>query len=186
MDLPGHGLADPFDYRRTALPFWGSRFLNQILDVERLGPVSIVASSIGARLAIAFAREHPDLVRHLILIGAPIGIRRELPLGLRLCALPLVKTLVRPRMMRLTRDGTRAFWEGLMVARRELLGDELVDALSASLDPQGEEEEPNLPRAGCCPLVAQAGAPWRSVGVCGCLWPKASPAVDPRETRAVR
>jgi len=132
VDRPGHGLADPFDYRKVDLFEHARRFIGDILDAERLPSVSIVGCSMGGLLSVAFALSYPERVPRLVLVGAPAGITRTLPLQLRLGTLPVLKTLVQSMMRRPTRDSTRAFWKQLLVAHPERLNDELLDLLTAS------------------------------------------------------
>ena len=132
VDRPGHGLADPFDYRGVDLLEHARRFLGDILDAERLPAASIVGCSMGGLWALEFALAHPERVPRLVLIGAPAGISRTLPLMLRLGTLPGLKTLVQSMMRKPTRDSVRSFWTQLLVVHPERLGDELLDLLTAS------------------------------------------------------
>lgn len=132
VDRPGHGLADPFDYRGVDLLEHARRFLSDILDAEGLPSVPLVGCSMGGLWALEFALAYPERVPRLVLIGAPAGITRTLPLQLRLGTLPVLKTLVQSMMRRPTRDSTRAFWGQLLVAHPERLGDDLLDLLTAS------------------------------------------------------
>jgi pimeloyl-ACP methyl ester carboxylesterase len=132
VDRPGHGLADPFDYRGVDLLAHARRFLGDILDAEGLPNVPIVACSMGGLWAVDFALTHPERVSRLVLVAAPAGITRALPLQMRLGTLPGLKTLVRAMMRRPTRDSSRAFWKQLLVVHPERLEDALLDALTAS------------------------------------------------------
>ena len=55
VDRPGHGLADPFDYRGVDLLDHGRTFLGDIVDAIELPTVDLVANSMGALLSVAFA-----------------------------------------------------------------------------------------------------------------------------------
>ena len=132
VDRPGHGLADAFDYRGVDLLAHGRRFLGEVLDAEGLPSVPIVANSMGGLWSIAFALEHPKRVPRLILVGLPAGIKRALPIQLRLAAVPLLKTVVRALMRRPTRESTRSFLKQILVAHPERLDDDLLDAVVAS------------------------------------------------------
>ena len=50
VDRPGHGLADPFDYRGIDLLDHGRTFLRDILDALELPTVDVLANSMGALL----------------------------------------------------------------------------------------------------------------------------------------
>lgn len=132
VDRPGHGLADPFDYRGEDLLACARRFLGELLDAEGLPSVPLVGASMGGLWAIDFALTHPQRVSRLVLTGAPAGVTRALPLQMRLGTLPGLKTLVRSMMRQPTRDSTRAFWKQLLVAHPERLEDDLVDLLTES------------------------------------------------------
>ncbi len=132
VDRPGHGLADPFDYRGVDLLAHARRFLGDLLDAEGLSSAPLVGCSLGGLWALDFALTHPERVPRLVLVGAPAGITRALPLPMRLGALPLLKPLVRRMMRRPTRDSTRAFWAQLLVAHPERLTDDFLDLATES------------------------------------------------------
>jgi pimeloyl-ACP methyl ester carboxylesterase len=132
VDRPGHGLADPFDYRGVDVLEHARRFLGEVLDAEGLSSMPIVASSMGGLWAVAFTLAHPERVPRLVLVGSPAGITRALPLQMRLGMLPGLKTLVRSMMRKPTRDSTRAFYKQMLVAHPERLEDDFLDLLTAS------------------------------------------------------
>jgi pimeloyl-ACP methyl ester carboxylesterase len=134
VDLPGHGLADPFDFSQTDLFAHAGTFLGDVLDALELPAVELVASSIGALYAIAFAADAPQRVSRLVLAGSPAGLMRPgVPFQLRLLGLPLVgQPLGRLLMSKPTRDGNRKFWGQILVTHPERLDDTLLDADVAS------------------------------------------------------
>jgi pimeloyl-ACP methyl ester carboxylesterase len=132
VDRPGHGLADPFDYRGVDLLAHARCFLRDVLDAENIPCLPIVAASMGGLWAMAFALEFPQRVSQLIFAGPPAGIVRSQPLHLRLGTLPLLKWMVRKAMRNPTRDSTRQFWSQLLVVHPEQLGDDLLDLLTLS------------------------------------------------------
>jgi len=134
VDLPGHGLADPFDYRRVDLLGLAQTFLRDILDALDLRSVDIVANSVGGLWSVAFAIEAPDRVARLVLVGAPAGIKRPgMPLQLRLLCLPLIgQSLARRLMSKPTRDRIRTLWGQVLVVHPERIEDALLDAAVAS------------------------------------------------------
>jgi pimeloyl-ACP methyl ester carboxylesterase len=128
VDRPGHGLADPFDYRGIDLLDHGRTFLRDIVDELELPTVDVVGNSLGAFLSVAFALDAPSRVSRLALVGAPFGIARRPPLQI----LPLGFPLIGPRLGRhffstVTRDASRKFWGQLIVKHPERVDDRLLD-----------------------------------------------------------
>jgi len=133
VDLPGHGLAEPFDYSGVNLLDHARRFLGDILDALELNAADIVGSSLGGLCSVAFALDTPDRVSRLVLIGMPGGYKRAVPLQLRMLGLPLIgQPLGRLVMSKPTREGNRKFWGQVLVAHPENLDDALLDADVAS------------------------------------------------------
>jgi pimeloyl-ACP methyl ester carboxylesterase len=134
IDLPGHGLADPFDYRDVDLLDLARRFLKDVLDALGLDSVAIVAHSVGSLWSVVFALDYPARVSRLVLLGAPAGVQRpNVPIQLRLLGLPIVGQLLGRRLMsNPTREGSRQFWGDVLVRHPERLDDALLDADVAS------------------------------------------------------
>jgi pimeloyl-ACP methyl ester carboxylesterase len=132
VDRPGHGLADPFDYRGVDLLDHARTFLGDILEALELSTVDVLANSIGALWSVAFAIDAPTRVSRLALVGAPVGLKRRPPLQLSLQLLPTVLPLVGPRLGRYafsnaTRDGNRKFWGQFLVKHPDRVDDLLLD-----------------------------------------------------------
>ncbi len=129
VDRPGHGLADPFDYRGVDLLDHARTFLRDILDALELRAVDIVANSMGGLWSVVFAIDSPDRVSRLALVGAPPGVTRSVPHQLRMLGLPLIgQPLGRLLMSNPTRESSRKFWGEILVAHPEHLDDTLLDA----------------------------------------------------------
>ena len=133
VDLPGHGLADPFDYRGVDLLDHARTFLRDILDALELPAVDMVANSMGGLWSVVFAIDASERVSRLALIGAPLGTTRDVPLQLRILGLPLIgQPLGQLLMSKPTRESSRKFWGEILVAHPEQLDDTLIDADVAS------------------------------------------------------
>jgi pimeloyl-ACP methyl ester carboxylesterase len=128
VDRPGHGLADPFDYRGVDLLDHGRTFLQDVVDGLELPTVDVVANSIGAFLSVAFAIDAPRRVSHLAFVGAPFGVARRPPLLMLPLGLPLIgKPLGRYLFSNATRDGSRKFWGQVIVKHPERVDDLVLD-----------------------------------------------------------
>jgi pimeloyl-ACP methyl ester carboxylesterase len=71
-----------------------AQWLGVVLDGLGLEQVDLVGLSAGGFVAAAFAFEQPERVKHLVFVEALPGLRRELPLQLRLMGHPLVGRLM--------------------------------------------------------------------------------------------
>jgi pimeloyl-ACP methyl ester carboxylesterase len=134
VDRPGHGLADPFDYRGIDLFDHGRAFLREVIDTLELPTVDVVANSLGAFISVALAIDAPDRVSRLALVGAPFGVKRRPPLMMLPLGLPLIgQRLGRHMFANATREGSRKFWCQVLVEDPERLDDLLLDADAANM-----------------------------------------------------
>jgi pimeloyl-ACP methyl ester carboxylesterase len=128
VDRPGHGLADPFDYRGIDLLDHARTFLRDIVDALELPTVDVVANSLGALWSVAFAIDAPSRVSRLVLVGAPFGIMRRPPLIMLPLGFPLIgRRLGRYAFSHATRDGNRKFWGQVIVKHPERVDDLILD-----------------------------------------------------------
>jgi pimeloyl-ACP methyl ester carboxylesterase len=132
VDRPGHGLADPFDYRGVSVRAHACEFLRGVLDALHLPMAPVVGSSMGGLWAMSFALAHPERVSHLLLVGSPAGAVRPLPFMLRLGTLPGFRLIAEQIMARPTRAAVRKMWGNLLVAHAERLEDDFLDLCVAS------------------------------------------------------
>jgi pimeloyl-ACP methyl ester carboxylesterase len=96
LDLPGFGASPP------PPSAWGSAdyaaLVARTLEELSAPPVVVLGHSFGGRVGVHLAAERPDLVRALVLTGAPVartdGPRRKPPLGYR-----VVRSLRRARLV---------------------------------------------------------------------------------------
>lgn len=83
-DRPGCGLSYPIDYRGSDYRAAAAEWLLDLVDGLGAEQVDLVANSMGGFFSMAFATAHPARVRRLVLVGAPAGLDRPIPLFLRL------------------------------------------------------------------------------------------------------
>lgn len=102
LDLPGHGLSARPDASYTL--DWHASIVAAWLDALGLDEVDLVGHSFGGGVAQWLLLEHSKRVRRLALV-APGGLGRDVALGVRLCALPIVEHLGQPFMSAATRIG---------------------------------------------------------------------------------
>ena len=133
VDRPGHGLADPFDYRGVDLFAHAQAFLAELVEAEGLSKLQVVGNSMGGLFSLAFALRNPDRITHLWLVGVPAGLKRRIPLPARLPAIPLIGTLVHRMIKNPTRETTRRFWGRALIRYPERLKDDFLDVQVAMM-----------------------------------------------------
>jgi pimeloyl-ACP methyl ester carboxylesterase len=94
-DRPGCGLSYPIDYRGVDYRKAAADWLLDLLAGIDARQVDLVGGSMGGFFSIAFALAHPDRVRRLVLVGAPAGLDKPLPLFLRLWGNAITGPLIR-------------------------------------------------------------------------------------------
>jgi pimeloyl-ACP methyl ester carboxylesterase len=133
VDLPGHGLANPFDYAEADLQDVARTFVREVLDALELESAALVGSSLGGFVCTVFALDAPTRVTSLVLVGAPVGVTREVPtplfvIGL-LAGLPVVGRGIARRLLSTpTRESLRKLMGQIAVAHPERLDDGMLDA----------------------------------------------------------
>lgn len=80
-DLVGYGLTSRPDDVRYSLRTWTDHAW-AFLDALGLERVSVVGNSLGGRIALAMAEDHPERLERLILMGAP-GVGMTITEGLK-------------------------------------------------------------------------------------------------------
>ncbi len=73
-DRPGFGLSPSFDHHAVDLREFAVRWIDGLLDELELPAADLVANEIGGAWAIWYTLEHPDRVRSLTLMGAPVPV----------------------------------------------------------------------------------------------------------------
>ncbi|HSJ33542.1 MAG TPA: alpha/beta hydrolase [Acidimicrobiia bacterium] len=95
-DRPGFGLScvpDPArSFRASAL-----EWMETLVAGLGAPKVDLIGNSLGGYTSLVYALAHPDRVRRLVLVGAPAGLHRRVPLLLRLWGNPLAGRLITAR-----------------------------------------------------------------------------------------
>ncbi len=138
VDLPGHGLADPFDYTSIDMLEFAPAFVGNILDALGLRTANIAANSMGGLWSVVFAIDAPDRVSRLAFVGAPLGVNLSLPFAFRALIharrLPRIGPRVARRMMSIpNREANRKFWGQFGVVHPERIDEALLDEDMASV-----------------------------------------------------
>jgi pimeloyl-ACP methyl ester carboxylesterase len=133
VDLPGHGLSDPHEYRRGRVRQHASQLLDDIFDALELDAAPVVAHSLGAMFALWYAAAGAQRISSLVAIGEPAvalpGVRVRMPLSLLTVRGLGVAVLRTPSPRRVYR-GLLA--QGLGDAEVAAAPDSLIDALRLS------------------------------------------------------
>lgn len=101
LDLPGYGLTGPApDHDYSAARY--ARVVAKLLDHLGVERADVAGNSLGGRIAMTFALDHPARVRKLVLIDAAGLSGQRLPGIFRLARTPVLNRLLRwvtPRMI---------------------------------------------------------------------------------------
>src|ERR1043165_393518 len=71
INRPGGGLSEGMDHRTVNIREFAHQSLNFVLEALGLSNVDIVSHSMGAHWSTLLALEHPEKVKHLVLLGNP-------------------------------------------------------------------------------------------------------------------
>lgn len=140
VDRPGHGYCYRLDY--TGLDFRRAavEYMLDLLDALGVQRARIVANSMGGYFSLCLALAHPERVDRLVLLGAPAGVDRWLPIQLRLMGLswfnrPLFKMMRNPSPETLREQ----LFGRLLVAHPERVDRALIEAVIANFALPGAE-----------------------------------------------
>ena len=135
VDLPGCGLADPFNYRGVDLAAHQTAFVGSVLDALGLDRAAVIGASMGGWFTLRFTIERPQRVNAAALVTAPAmalpGALMPVPM-----ALPStwfgrrMATIGPPPSIRMTRRTLAAIGGNGSVAEAP---DALFDALGAAM-----------------------------------------------------
>jgi pimeloyl-ACP methyl ester carboxylesterase len=133
VDLPGHGLSDPVDYRHVQLRQHARELVDDIFDALGLDEAPVIGHSLGGMLALWYAVTSAKRISGLVAIGEPAvalpGVRVRMPLSLLTVRGLGVAFLRSPTTRSLYR---RALAQGLGRAEVAAAPDSLIDALRLS------------------------------------------------------
>jgi pimeloyl-ACP methyl ester carboxylesterase len=130
VELPGHGLSGPVEYRRGMVRDHALVLLDEILEALRLDQPALLGHSLGGMFVLWYAAARPERVGSLIAIGSPAvalpGAQVRMPLSV--LTVPVLGTAVlrSPTPRRVYR---RLLARGLSPAAAAGASDQLVDVL---------------------------------------------------------
>ncbi|MFO0565244.1 MAG: alpha/beta fold hydrolase [Polyangiaceae bacterium] len=152
-DLPGHGLSGRPDAPYTLE--WYASTLRAFLDALELERVDLAGHSYGGGVAQWMLLERPERYRRLVLV-APGGLGREVGIGMRLAAFPVLGPLLAPAAMRV---GTRVM---MRIAAGELGNPEPeeIDRLAWMNSMPGSGRAFTRTVCGCVDLLGQHQRTW--------------------------
>ncbi|HET7046842.1 MAG TPA: alpha/beta hydrolase [Solirubrobacteraceae bacterium] len=133
VDLPGHGLSDPFIYRRGRVRQHAGELIDDIFDALELDRAPLVGHSLGGMLGLWYAATGADRISRLVAIGEPAvaleGVRVRMPLSLLTVRGVAVAVLRSPGPRSVYR---RLLAQGLGHAEVSAAPDSLIEALRLS------------------------------------------------------
>jgi pimeloyl-ACP methyl ester carboxylesterase len=112
-DLPGYGRTGKPRVRYTIRYF--ADFVRRYMEERGLGRAAVVGASLGGRIALELALEHPQLVRRLVLVDA-LGLGRPKPQMAQMAYGLVTVPHVGEAVMRFTRGALR--WASPRTIRR--------------------------------------------------------------------
>jgi pimeloyl-ACP methyl ester carboxylesterase len=95
VDLPGHGWSE----RPAEAPYtveWYADWLAALLEAKGSGPAVVVGHSMGGLVGLALAARHPERVRRLVAVNAPVTGKEALTPSARRLSSPWLLTVAWP------------------------------------------------------------------------------------------
>jgi pimeloyl-ACP methyl ester carboxylesterase len=130
VELPGHGLSDPFTYRLGTVRKHTVQLLDDLFESLGLDAPSVVGHSLGGMFALWHAADRPGKIASLIAIGDPgaalPGVQVKMPLSV-LTVRGLGRAVLSSPLPRSTYR--RILGQGTSPAAARSMPDELVDIL---------------------------------------------------------
>ena len=140
VELPGHGLSDPFTYRVGSVREHSIQLLDDLFDSLGLEAPSVVGHSLGGMFALWHAAERPGRIASLVAIGDPgaalPGVKVKMPLSDSDRVRGLGRAVLSSPMPRSTYR--RILGQGTSSAAARSMPDELVDILRHARREEGQ------------------------------------------------
>jgi pimeloyl-ACP methyl ester carboxylesterase len=138
-DRPGCGGTDFVDYRTVDLRSHAIAFLEGVLRKFNMPRVNLIGNSIGGYFILVFALARPDCVRKLILVGAPSGLDRHVPILFRLLGVPILNRLLVATVARQSPQLTKRIFGQLVADPSRLTEDYLQVAYTQAVMPGAQD-----------------------------------------------
>lgn len=132
-DRPGCGLSFQIDYRGSNYRQDAADWLAELVDSIGADQIDLVGNSMGGFFSMAFAVAHPDRVRRLILVGAPAGLDKKLPLFPRLWGSPITGPLITKAKITDPEKLRKRVFAQLLVAHPEKLSRAFLEVMVAGM-----------------------------------------------------
>lgn len=116
VDRPGCGLTGKVDYTDVLFRRHAVTFMGALLDRLELDQTVLIGNSMGGYWVIVFALAFPARVSRLVLVGAPAGVDRHVPLQMRILGVKGVNRLLYSTVARPSIAWTRYLFRSLLVA----------------------------------------------------------------------
>jgi len=129
-DRPGCGLTYKLDYGGIDYRTDALAWMEDLIEDVGAEQVNLVGGSMGCYFSMVYALAHPERTRKLILVGAPAGLHRPIPLFVRLMATPLLSSIIR-RLKITDPEALRKQVFPMLTANPELVP---IDFLEVSVD----------------------------------------------------
>ena len=116
IDRPGHGLTDPYNYNNVDFRQSAIDFVRSFMDATGLKKAFFIGHSMGGYFSISFAMQHPERVEKLLLVGAPAGVNKYIPLMLRMLGTKAINGIIMNTVAKPSVSNMKDIYKKILVA----------------------------------------------------------------------